>query len=53
MLIRSEMHTAEMPIIIKYVDGVDRSKKAAFPSGKEIIFTVKTPRTLGAAAVVL
>ena len=53
MLIRSEFNTAEKPIIIKYVDGVDRSHKAAFPSGKDIVFTVKTPRTLGAAAVVL
>ena len=53
MLIRSEFNTAEKPIIIKYVDGVDRSHKAAFPSDKDIVFTVKTPRKLGAAAVVL
>ncbi len=53
MLIRSDFNTAEMPIIIKYVDGVDRSYKAAFPSDKEITFTVKVPRKLGAAAVVL
>ena len=30
MLIKSEMNAAEKPIIIKYVDGVDRSGKAAF-----------------------
>ena len=53
MLIKSEMNAAEKPIIIKYVDGVDRSRKAAFPSDKDIVFTVKTPRKLGAAAVVL
>ena len=53
MLIRSDLHTAEKPIIIKYVDGVDRSFKSAFPSGKKITFTVKVPRRLGASAVVL
>ena len=53
MLIRSEFNTAEKPIIIKYIDGVDRSEKAAFPSDKDVVFTVKTPRKLGAAAVVL
>ena len=53
MLIRSELNTAETPIIIKYIDGVDRSEKAAFPSDKDIVFTVKAPRKLGAAAVVL
>ncbi len=53
MLIRSEANTAEKPIITKYVDGVDRSFKSAFPSDKEITFTVKVPRRLGASAVVL
>ncbi len=53
MLTRISLTSDNMPIIKKTVNGKDASERGAFAYGEIIDFTVETPRTLGASAVVL
>ena len=53
MLTKLHVDGIDKPIVTKTVDGKDASAKNAFPSDKNIVFTVKAPRRLGASAVVL